>query len=509
MLVLFLLFLNLTPLFASNFTSTLRSDSTTIEPGQEFVVSVNISGANRLEAFEGNFSFDSSRLQLVRSELLISGQLEIGTRLVARFNSSRSGTFTAARITFRARAAFNVGDSTTISFTSVMGSDGTSDFSGTNSSTTITMVPARSSNNFLSSLTLSAGTLNFSRNTTSYTVDVDNVVSSITINATTEDARASISGLGTFPLNVYENTFNLVITAENGSRRTITLTIRRRDEQGNPVFLSSSTDINSLSLSACEISFTNALDRFVCEVRNDVNQTNVVVTRGDSTQRIEAPTQVSLNDGVNVIEVRIIAQNNDVRIITIEVTRRNDIFFVPLSRALVTLEQISNPILGVVLIESTTIPANVLNEVKRLGKKILVSYKDSLILLAPTSPQNEDLTLAFREFTTSELARFNFAIGQFVGLSVPLPSSIIGSWWIREDLQQFELNVFALDDPATPLRLASNNGVIEVSDVTQPLFITPASFSSSDSLMLILPALTALAGLLIGAILMALVKRRR
>ena len=243
--------MSLTPILANNFSTTLRPSPISIEPGEEFTVNVNVSNLNGIIAIQGNFSYDSSKLQLMQNEFTYNGyEVKVGTGLVVLFGSAKSGNLTAAQLRFRPREGFSVGQSTTITYSGVSGSNGTTDFSGTTSTTTITMNPAKSSNNFLSSLSASGVNLNFSKNTLKYVADVENSVKSITLSGTVEDNKSRVSGLGTFPLNIYENVFNVTVTAENGSRRTYTINIRREDELGNPIFISSSTDIDSLTLSA-------------------------------------------------------------------------------------------------------------------------------------------------------------------------------------------------------------------------------------------------------------------
>jgi hypothetical protein len=508
-LILTLLLFNLNPIFANNFTTSLRPNPITIEPSEEFVVNVNVANMNGIVAIEGNFNYDSTKLQLVQSEFEYNGfDVAIGTRLVVDFKTPRSGSFTAAQVRFRPRAGFSVGQSTTITFTSVSGSNGTTDFNGTNSSTTVTMTPAKSSNNFLSSLSLSSGTLNFSKAVTSYVVDVENNVSNITISGTVEDPKSRVTGLGTFPLNIYENNFNVVVTAENGSRRTYSINVRRKDEQGNPIFVSGSTDINNIILSACTLEFSNSLDAYSCEVRNDVNQTSLEVLSSDTTQKLEYLNQITLLEGGNTIEVRVIAENNDVRTITIEITRLSDIFYVPVSEALTALSSISISTLGISLEEAERVPSSLLNEAYRLGKTLLINKDNALILITSTQELNQDVFIDFRTFTSDDLVRFNFALGQFVGLNTPLPQGIQGAWYINDDLRAYELNIFDINDPSTPLRLASIDGIIEVSDLTQALFITPASVSNTTSLPWLWIGAGGGAGLLLGFLLSLLIRRR-
>jgi len=88
---------------------------------------------------------------------------------------------------------------------------------------------AKSSNADLASLSLTSATLSpdFSASTTSYTSSVANSVSNITINATVADGKASLTGTGSVSLSEGSNTFNVKVTAENGTTKTYTIVITR------------------------------------------------------------------------------------------------------------------------------------------------------------------------------------------------------------------------------------------------------------------------------------------
>ena len=90
----------------------------------------------------------------------------------------------------------------------------------------------------LSALTISAGTLpTFAAATTSYAVDVDNDVPSVTLTPTTADTAASVTVAGTavtsatasgaITLNVGANAIAIVVTAQNGTEKTYTVTVTR------------------------------------------------------------------------------------------------------------------------------------------------------------------------------------------------------------------------------------------------------------------------------------------
>lgn len=62
-----------------------------------------------------------------------------------------------------------------------------------------------------------------------YTLTVPSNVSSINVNALLEDDKAKISGTGKHELNIGENTIEIVVTSESGSKRSINIKVNRKD----------------------------------------------------------------------------------------------------------------------------------------------------------------------------------------------------------------------------------------------------------------------------------------
>jgi hypothetical protein len=81
----------------------------------------------------------------------------------------------------------------------------------------------------LSNLTVSTGVLSpgFSSGTTGYAVNVPNSVSGITITATNNHSAATVSGAGVKSLNFWVNTFEIVVTAEDGTQKAYTIAVTR------------------------------------------------------------------------------------------------------------------------------------------------------------------------------------------------------------------------------------------------------------------------------------------
>lgn len=98
-----------------------------------------------------------------------------------------------------------------------------------NSVVTITAPYTASSNNNLSSLSISPGTLSpgFSAGTTSYRASVSNSTTSVAVSATAADGKARVAVWGNTGLDVGNNTVTVQVTAENGSKKTYTITVNR------------------------------------------------------------------------------------------------------------------------------------------------------------------------------------------------------------------------------------------------------------------------------------------
>lgn len=88
-----------------------------------------------------------------------------------------------------------------------------------------------SSNNNLASLSVSSGSLSpaFNKNTTSYTVEVENKVTEIAIGGSVEDKKAYADGFKSYPLDEGENKIEITVTAQDGKTKKYTITVVRKE----------------------------------------------------------------------------------------------------------------------------------------------------------------------------------------------------------------------------------------------------------------------------------------
>lgn len=149
--------------------------------------------------------------------------------------TAKAGSAGSATISMVGVDATNVNDfsdysgktisSKTVTISTKSTSSSGSSSSGSSSSSTTTPTVTYSSDNNLKSLTVSEGTLSpsFSASTTSYTVELASTVTSIKVDATANDSKASVKGTGTKELEAGENTIKITVTAENGNPKVYTI----------------------------------------------------------------------------------------------------------------------------------------------------------------------------------------------------------------------------------------------------------------------------------------------
>ena len=96
-----------------------------------------------------------------------------------------------------------------------------------------TYVAPKSSNNFLSSLTVDNFKINelFDKESLEYTLTVPSDTEKIKINAQLADSTASVTGTGEKALETGINNLEIIVTAANGSKRTYKLTVTKEEEK--------------------------------------------------------------------------------------------------------------------------------------------------------------------------------------------------------------------------------------------------------------------------------------
>lgn len=113
--------------------------------------------------------------------------------------------------------------------------DGTNKAISLSKSVTVTKPREKSTNNYLSSLSVEGYEITpaFDKETNEYTVEVPATATEIKINASKADKYASLSGTGTFEVFEGSNSFDIVVTSETGVVNTYKLIVNVIDQ--NPI----------------------------------------------------------------------------------------------------------------------------------------------------------------------------------------------------------------------------------------------------------------------------------
>ena len=213
--------------YAAEATMSL-SGGGTVQKGDTVTITLKYSGATFGSA-TAKITYDADVLEYSScsgAEANGSG----GTVIATMANGSGTDSL-SCKFTFKAK---KVGKATVKASTTDIYNIDLEELSAGSKSTTVTVEDssdAVSTNANLSELYISAGKLSpaFSKNVTSYTVNVDNSVTEFLITAVKEDSKATTKVTGSKEMKVGENTRKVTVTAESGKTKTYTITIIRAE----------------------------------------------------------------------------------------------------------------------------------------------------------------------------------------------------------------------------------------------------------------------------------------
>lgn len=182
-------------------SATLSVSSTKIELGQSVTATVKITNTAAW-----NLSITSAGATSGCSEKFV-GDSGTGLNITRSFSVTCKSTSTGIiSFTLSGDITSSNGENTNVS--------------GTKKVTVVQPTP-KSSNNYLSNLSVDKGVLSpeFNKNTLEYTVEIEAGTTQIEVSAKAEDSKASVTGTGKIDVEEGLNTINIIVTAENGSQR--------------------------------------------------------------------------------------------------------------------------------------------------------------------------------------------------------------------------------------------------------------------------------------------------
>lgn len=218
-------------------------------------------------------------------------------------------------------------DNTTTNNTDTKTDDNkTSDNKSNNSSSTTTSKNYNntkkdgSKDNTLAKLSVDGYDINFNKNTTSYSIDVKYDVESIKVDAKANDSKAKVDISGESNLKYGANNVKIVVTAENGDKKTYTIVVNREADPNKE--LKDVNDLESIKPSVGILSpvFDKDKTNYVIYLPYEVNEIKFDVTAVDSAS-IEKEEVDTLKIGDNVFKYNVRAENGNIKTYTIVVRR--------------------------------------------------------------------------------------------------------------------------------------------------------------------------------------------
>lgn len=185
----------------------------------------------------------------------------------------------------------------------------------------IKVVRAKSTDATLKSLSVAGQTLEptFNSNTLNYTVNVANSVTSVTINAEANSDVASVAGTGVKSVNVGDNSFDIDVTAQDGTtKKTYVVKVVRAK--------SSDATLKSLSIEGqtIEPTFSSEVINYTATVENTVANINILAEANSSVAQVTGTGNKALTEGSNTCEVVVTAEDGSTtKTYTISVTRQS------------------------------------------------------------------------------------------------------------------------------------------------------------------------------------------
>lgn len=310
---------------ASSATLSLKA-SNSVYVGNQVEVILSVGNLSEIEGgiqtIGSKLVYDSTYLEFVSSTSLAPYTIQYIDKSKKLAGMGMGNNITSStnliKLVFKTKTIGN----TAIKLNEAELSDGRgASISTNNPSIAIAITPPPSNNANLSNITLSNGALNFNSATTSYNVAVASDVSSININATTEDSGARVTGTGTKNLSYGKNSYNLVVTAASGATKTYTIVINREDNRSNINTLKS-LNVTDYKLSP---SFNVNTTTYNISVPFEVSSVNVNATPTDEKAQVKISGNTKLAAGKTTnITIIVTAENGTTKNYIIKAKREND-----------------------------------------------------------------------------------------------------------------------------------------------------------------------------------------
>jgi len=300
----------------------------TVRAGDTITLSFKLDGSGIYGA-SGTLSYDSSQLTLSSTSQKIASPWMVefnennfvayDNNLTSPINSNK----TVFTVTFKVKDLAQ-GTRINVSYTGVTATDGSADTNiGTVTYTTSVAAPM-STNNSLSSLTVSNATISpaFSAATTKYTAEVPFDVSKLNVSAKAADSKAKVT---VDSPNLTPNATTVVtvtVTSESGAKKVYTISVKRAQD---PNYVpSANNDLSDIKVEGFLISpvFDAKKTEYVVWAPYETESVKVTATASDANASVEVTGGDELEAGAdNAVKIVCTAENGEKKEYTLTVKR--------------------------------------------------------------------------------------------------------------------------------------------------------------------------------------------
>lgn len=166
-----------------------------------------------------------------------------------------------------------------------------------------------SSNAFLKSLQLNVEGVSpkFNRNTTQYYLTVSNSVNDINVTAVPENSDAKVTVIGNLGLTIGVNKISVLVTAQDGkTKKTYTINVSKTDDPNN-----ANANLENLAIENCILSpeFSSDVTEYSCDLEGNLQILNILAVPQNSAAKVSIIGNENLKIGENEIQVNVTAQD--------------------------------------------------------------------------------------------------------------------------------------------------------------------------------------------------------
>lgn len=193
----------------------------------------------------------------------------------------------------------------------------------------------KSNNNYLSSIKLSVGEINFSKDQTEYKITIENDVNDIDIEAESEDSKSNITISGNKGLKTGENTITIKVQAEDNSIREYKITVIKKNKDN---ILSSNNYLKELKVENYNIKFNKNTLNYELKILNE-KKLNITATAEDTKSKVTITGNNNLENN-SIIKIFVVSQDGITRLYEINIikdTKSNNIKLISIGVLITTI----------------------------------------------------------------------------------------------------------------------------------------------------------------------------